>query len=216
MKKKVAICFKGLNDEFEESYENIKKCIYDSLENHGYEHITFATSTINNPEKFLSFVNTYKPVKITLNQERKAPRWNEVLVTGSDQTIVPYQLIECMNMVDEYEKENQMCFDTILILRSDLTFNKSLHEYDINDEHVNMECMFVPDYNSGDCFFWIPLKFKQQANQSFKDIVNERGSSHQAWSYFKRNGVSTHYVCGETSKRNPEYGTMFRFTRYIK
>ena len=216
MLKKVAICFKGLNDEFEESYENIKKCIYDSLENNGYEHITFVTSTINNPEKFLSFVNTYKPVKITLNQNRKAPRWNEVLETRSEHTIVPHQLNECMNMVEEYEKEKQICFDAILILRSDLTFNNPLHEYDINEECVNMECMFVPDYNSGDCFFWIPLKYKQQAKQSFKDLANERRSSHQAWAYFERNGIPTHYVCGETTKRNPEYDIMFRFTRYIK
>jgi phosphoribosylaminoimidazole-succinocarboxamide synthase len=51
-------------------------------------------------------------------------------------------------------------------------------------------------------------------HKSVSECLNNH-ISHQFFRYFEKNGLKCHYIGGETSKRNPEYDIMFRFTRNL-
>jgi hypothetical protein len=51
---------------------------------------------------------------------------------SSEYYIVPTQIIECCNMIKEYEIENNITYDYIIITRFDLTFNNMYSDYDID------------------------------------------------------------------------------------
>jgi hypothetical protein len=205
--KKVALFFRGLTNYFLESYENINSFIIQDMKK------TFDVDI---------FLNTYKtdlhdtlidklhPVKILYNNMRtEAPM----------QYIIPTQIIECCELVKNYEIENNINYDYIIITRFDLTFNNAYSEYNIDYNKINMECMFVPNdssgYNSGDNFFLFQRSYLDLIIDSVRNCLKEKSNSHQLFKYFLRNKLETHYICGETTMRNPEYNIMFIFTRYL-
>ena len=200
--KKIALCFRGLNNYFLESYDNIKTFIIDDLKKN-YEVDIFLNTYKNDLESSLKMLD---PVRILYNEMR----------TGNTMHyIVPIQIIECCELVKNYEKENNISYDYVIITRFDLTFNNTFSDYDTDLDKVNMECMFVPDYNSGDNFFLFKRSYLETIITSVKDCLNAGSNSHQLYKYFERNNLINHYICGETTKRNPEYDVMFRFTRYL-
>jgi hypothetical protein len=200
--KKIALCFRGLTNYFLESYDNIQSLIIDDLKKE-YDVDIFLNTYKNELEDSLKILN---PVKILYNEMR----------TGNTMYyIVPIQIIECCELVKNYEIENNISYDYVIITRFDLTFNNTFSGYDVDLDKVNMECMFVPDYNSGDNFFLFKRSYLEQIITSVKDCLNERSHSHQLYKYFERNNLRNHYIGGETTKRNPEYDVMFRFTRYL-
>jgi hypothetical protein len=200
--KKIALCFRGLNNYFLESYDNINSFIINDLKKE-YEVDIFLNTYKNELEDSLKVLN---PVKILYNEMR----------TGHTMFyIVPTQIIECCELVKNYENENNITYDYVIITRFDLTFNNTFSDYDIDLDKVNMECMFVPDYNSGDNFFLFKRSYLEIIIKSVKECLNEGSHSHQLYKYFERNNLTNHYIGGETTKRNPVYDVMFRFTRYL-
>lgn len=212
MGMKIAICIKGLFDFSLESFSNIRKNVFKDLEEKNHELKFFVTSQLsdlNENFSMLSIIQKIKPEKIWLNQDRKNLRGVDAMFN-----LVPKQLMDCCKIVKEYEQENEYEFDAILIIRMDLLFNKKITEEDIDYQKVNMECMFIPDMNSGDNLFWIPKKYFESTYLAFKKMVEEKNNSHQSWRYLKNENIPLHFIGGETTMRNPEYDIIFKFTRY--
>ena len=201
--KKVALCFRGLTDYFLKSYDNINNFIINDLKNE-YDVDIFLNTYKTDLEDTL--ISLLKPVKILYNEMRSG---------SSVHYIVPIQLIECCDLVKSYEKEKNIEYDYIIITRFDLTFNNTFSDYNVNFNKVNMECMLVPCYNSGDNFFLFKRNYLEPFKTSIQDCINDVNHSHQLYRYFEKNNLPTHYIGGETTKRNPVYDVMFRFTRYI-
>ena len=105
--------------------------------------------------------------------------------------------------------------DYIIITRFDIIFNNEFSKYDINYDKINLECMFVPDYNSGDNFILFKRQYLDLVNKSTKKCMECNDNSHQLYKYFNESGDICHYIGGTTTKRNPHYDVMFRFTRYV-
>jgi hypothetical protein len=205
---KIAICVKGLFDHTLESFYNINENVFKALKNENHEIKTFVVSQLDETFSLLAISEKIKPEKIWLNQDRKSQRYTAMWGT------VPLQLLDCCKIVKAYEEENDYSFDAILIIRMDVLFNKPITQENIDYSKVNMECMFVPDMNSGDNIFWIPKMYFNQTYSAFAKIIEEKNNSHQAWIYLEKENVPLHYIGGETSKRNPEYDVVIRFTRY--
>jgi hypothetical protein len=88
-------------------------------------------------------------------------------------------------------------------------------DYDIDYNKINMECMFVPDYNSGDNFYLFKRDYLDLVIQATNMLLEHGCRAHQLYIFFDKLGLQNHYICGETTKRNPHYDVMFRFTRYL-
>jgi len=205
---KIAICVKGLFDYTLESFSNVYENVFKALAFENHEIKTFIVSELKETFSLLTISEKIKPEKIWLSQDRTSQR-------GAGQfRVVPLQLLDCCKIVKEYENENNYNFDAILIIRMDILFNQHITKENINFERVNMECMFVPDMNSGDNIFWIPRIYFDQTYNAFSNMVKAGDSAHQAWRYLDDENVPMHFIGGETSKRNPDYDVVIRFTRY--
>lgn len=206
MKKKIALCFRGLSNYFINSVENIKSYIVDDLKEN-YELDIFIYTYQNDDNQII--INYLNPVKFVY-----CP--NEYLgIQHAMNGLVQVQINDCCNIVNNYEIKNNITYDYIIITRFDLTFNNKFSEYNIDFNKINMECMFVPDNNSGDNFILFPRIHLNKFINSVESNINDNSNSHQLYVYFHKNDLETHYICGETSKRNPEYDVMFRFTRHL-
>jgi len=206
MKKKIALCFRGKTNYFINSVDNIKSYIIDDLkENYELDMFIYTYQAddnqiiINylNPVRFVYCPNEYLEIKYGMYG------------------LVQRQIKDCCNIIKSYEIENSITYDYIIITRFDLTFNNKFSEYNIDYNKINMECMFVPDNNSGDNFILFPRIYLNKFINSVELNINDNSNSHQLYVYFHKNNLETHYICGETTKRNPKYDVMFRFTRYL-
>ncbi len=206
--KKVALCFRGKSNYFLNSVDNIKSHIIDNLKENYDVDIFIYTYKDDVNEALIHHLN---PVKIAHFPDEYLQRPYGSGMYG----IVQVQVKDCCNIVKTYENENNVTYDYVIITRFDLTFNNKFSEYNIDYNKINMECMFVPDYNSGDNFFLIPRIHLNSFIDSVELNIRDNSNSHQLYIYFHKNNLETHYICGETSKRNPEYDIMFRFTRYL-
>ena len=204
---RIAFCIRGLSKEFEASFLNLKTTMLDDLQCQGHTiDIFLNTYYHNDPTLFASMMTKFQPVKVLLNKMRTKPAMTY---------IVPRQCLECIDLVRQYESEHRFQYDAVIITRFDLTFNAPFSSFDIPHDKLSMECMFVPDRNSGDNFFYIPRHYLDAAYTSIQQLQAKRKISHQAWRFFEKNGIPCHYIGGETTKRNPHYDVMFRFTRYV-
>lgn len=207
MAPKIALCFRGLHTEFPRSWDNINNYIINDLRK------TFDVDI---------FLNTYKtpliddillklnPVAVLYNPGRENIRGHLSMTT-----IIPLQIIELCDLIKTYEINNNINYDYIIITRFDLIFNNEFSKYDINYDKINLECMFVPDYNSGDNFILFKRQYLDLVNKSTKKCMECNDNSHQLYKYFNESGDICHYIGGTTTKRNPHYDVMFRFTRYV-
>jgi hypothetical protein len=202
--KRIALCFRGLTNFFNESWDNIKNNIIDDLKL-SYEVDIFLNTYRDDLTE--NIVDKMKPVSTLYNESRHG--------RDSMKFIVPTQIVECSVLIKTYEAENNLKYDYIIITRFDLTFNNKFSEYNIIYDKINMECMFVPDYNSGDNFFFFKRDYLDIVEYSARKALLVNKNSHQLHYLFNEYGDMCHYIGGETIKRNPNYDVMFRFTRYI-
>jgi len=201
---KIAFCIRGLHEEYKKSCENIKTMLIDDLRSSGNTVDVF----FNTYETSLcsDLIDFYKPVHVEYKKPRQGPAmW----------VIVSKQIGECCDIIKQYSIANGVTYDYIIITRFDLTFNNKYNLYDIKYNKINMECMFVPDFCSGDNFLLFDTKFSDLVKKSTLECDKAKDHSHKLWKYFERNGLMCHYIGGETTKRHPIYDVMFRFTRHI-
>jgi len=206
--KRVALCFRGKHKEFEESYENIREFIIDDLRTKYEVDIFILTYQTELTDKIISLL---QPVSTKI--------YNDAMFMSKNAMgfIIPTQCIDACKMVIESEEKNSVKYDYVIITRFDLTFNNRFFEYDIDYSKINMECMFVPDYNSGDNFFLFDRsKFTDIFIQSNEEVMKRSDISHQLFKYILMAGYECHYIGGNTNKRATAYDVMFRFTRHIE
>ena len=131
--------------------------------------------------------------------------------------IVPTQIIECCELVRNYEIEKNVSYDYIIITRFDLTFNNTFSEYNIDWDKLNVECKGPEEinFNAGDCFHLFKRSYLEKVINSVRDCLNEKKHSHILYKNFEQNGIQMHYIAGISVKVNPNYDAMFRFTRYL-
>jgi hypothetical protein len=219
---KIAVCIKGMFDHSIESFSNINENVFRALKEEGHELKTFIVSQLDEEvHSFLAISEKIKPEKIWLSQNRKIHRTvnpTESSPRSSLQAflrVVPLQLLDCCKIVRSYEAESGYEFDAILIIRMDILLNRKITKEAIDFTKVNMECMFVPDMNSGDNIFWIPRMYFDKTEMAFSNVVSAGGHSHEVWKYLEKLGIPLHYIGGETGKRLPYYDVVFRFSRYF-
>ena len=208
---KIAVCIKGLFDFSLESFANVRENVFKALEEEHHElkfFIISQLSDLNENFSMLAIAEKIKPEKIWLSQDRTAQR------NTAMHNVVPYQLLDCCKIVKDYQQENEYEFDATLIIRMDVLFNKKLTEENIDYRKVNVECIFVPDMNSGDNIIWIPKTYFDSVYTAFSRMIEDRNNSHQAWKYFEGENVPVHYIGGATGKRQHNYDVVIRFTRY--
>lgn len=202
--KRVAVCLRGLQSLFFESWENFREMILQDLQQE-YQVDIFINSYQTSISE--SIESVLHPVSALYNESRDG--WSSI------HQIVPTQVVECCQMIKQYEENMHIEYDYILITRFDLTFNTKFREYNIDYDKINMECMFVPDMKSGDNVFFFNRKYLDVVEFSAIECLQERSNSHNLYTWFILNGGCCHYIGGETTKRGSDYDIMFRFTRYV-
>jgi hypothetical protein len=200
---RIAYCIRGKSENFERSAENTLQNMILDMRKHGHEVSVFLNTYMNNSE---SIINKYSPVKVLLNEFRDYPPMTRV---------VPLQWKECLEMVKSYQEEKSIEFDVVILTRFDIVFNNLFSEYNIDFEKVNMECIFVPDFMSGDNFILIPKAFFNVSVNVVQNLVDNKINSHETWKHFEQRNVPCHYIGGETSLRGCDYNIMFRLTRCL-
>jgi len=198
-----ALCLRGISDQFMKSYENLKTMVINDLRANGCTVDIFLNTYKTGVHEEL--IQCFQPVCVSYNE------FTEVPFGESMYSIVPKQILQCCELVKDHNNH----YDYIIITRFDLTFNKCISQEVIYRNTINMECLFVPDLNSGDNFILFPFADLSTVATSIMDCIENKDNSHQLWRYFELRGLKCHYIGGETGKRNPHYDVMFRFTRYL-
>lgn len=202
-----AFCLRGQTrgKQFSKSYKNIKTLLIDDLKQNNDVNV---------------FINTYENEYNNILIDKLNPvnyHYNKEMNEDPYSYIIPTQIIQCCKQVKEQEKNTDISYDCIIITRFDLTFNTHYSNYNIDYNKINMECMFVPDYNSGDNFLLFHRKYLDLIIKCMELSIESKEfqASHKWWKIFEKNGLECHYIGGETNKRHPHYDIMFRFTRYV-
>lgn len=201
---KIALCLRGLTNLFLKSYDNLKTNIIDDLKKNNDVDIFLNTYKTDLHDQL---VEKLSPVDILYNPNRDH-------LGMPVYYIVPLQIVECCEMVKNYEIKHNATYDVVIITRFDLIFNTPLSTHRLDYEKINVECLLLPD-NSGDNFILFHRKFIDAVIASVKTCMNEKNHAHKLWIYFQNNNLGMHYICGHTWKINPNFDVMFRFAKYV-
>ncbi|MEX0597113.1 MAG: hypothetical protein WD512_11490 [Candidatus Paceibacterota bacterium] len=203
----MAVCFRGKDDYFQKSWDTISKYIIEDLKTK-YQVDVFLNKYQSPMDA--EIIEKMNPVAILQHNNDRYKYPGELFINS-------LQMTELLNMIMVHENQNKFKYDYIIITRFDLTFNQELSKCDVNYDKINMECMFVPDMNSGDNFFLFKRDLLDIFKKSIDNCLYDRKTSHQLFRYFEAyDNDICHYIGGQTSKRHPIYDVMFRFTRNIQ
>lgn len=168
--------------DYEKSYENYKKFIFDYFENKGYKiDIYFTTNMLDDKDK-KKICEIYKPIKYNFieNKKNKTHSRNEKL-----------------NDVIELCVNSKITYDLFLITRFDLLFQKKFNESNIDFDKFNIVSQLERPNLICDNFYLFHNKYfqtfinivKQNLNKSFHKIQNQL--------YDKLNIESVNYILNE-------------------
>ena len=168
--------------DYEKSYENYKKFIFDFFENKGYDiDVYFTTNILDNKNK-KEICEKYKPIKYNFieNCEDRTKSRNEKLNNVIDL---------CLN--------SGFTYDLILITRFDLLFQKEFDKSNIDFDKFNIVSILEKPNLICDNFYLFPYKYFQIFSNIVKQNLNVSFHHIQEQLYNKLNIKSVNYILNE-------------------
>jgi hypothetical protein len=152
--------------DYEKSYENYKKFIFDFFIRKGYDIDVYFTTNYLDEADTKTICEKYNPKKYNFMENVG----NQVISRNS-------KLINVVNLCLESKKS----YDLILITRFDLLFQKNFSESNIQFDKFNLVSMLEKPNFICDNFYLFPYKYletflniaKNNLNNRFHDIKNE-------------------------------------------
>lgn len=170
--------------DYELSYENYKKFIFDFFANKGYDIDVYFTTNMLDDKNKKEIGEKYKPIQSNFieNNNDKTKGRNEKLNNVIDL---------CLN--------SGFTYDLILITRFDLLFQKEFDKSNIDFDKFNLVSILERPHLICDNFYLFPYKYlkifseivKQKLNVSFHHIQEEL--------YNKLNIQSVNYILNENT-----------------
>jgi hypothetical protein len=157
--------------DYQSSIDNYKEYIYKYFNNLGYDiDVYFATNTINDDKIKQKLLDTYKPVNYTFLE-------NEKFIDGTRdfkwmQAIKPRNLK--MKAAIECCLNSNINYDTCLITRFDLLFQKDFSKSNIKLDTLNLVSILERPTYICDNFYLFPYKL---LNNIYKLVINNIDNS---------------------------------------
>jgi hypothetical protein len=98
-----------------------------------------------------------------------------------------------IRLIKEYENENNILYDLIIITRLDLEFHKNLNEMNIDYDKFNI----VVNHKSGNCDdnLWIfPRKYLDNYDNTLNDLLYNNEITHAINHYLLKNKIDLNYM----------------------
>ena len=168
--------------DYEKSYENYKKFIFEFFISMGYDIDVYFTTNLLDEEDTKTICEKYNPKK-----------YNFMENAGNINACRNLKLINVINLC----LGSKITYDLILITRFDLLFQKDFTESNIQFDKFNLVSILETPNFICDNFYLFPYKYLQpflevsinNLNNRFHDIKNEL--------YEKINPNSIHYILNE-------------------
>jgi hypothetical protein len=168
--------------DYEKSYENYKKFIFEFFISMGYDIDVYFTTNFLDEEDTKTICEKYKPKK-----------YNFMNNSGNYDVSRNVKLVSSINLC----LESKITYDLILITRFYLLFQKDFSESNIQFDKFNLVSMLEKPNLLCDNFYLFPYKYLQpfleisinNLNLRFHDIKNEL--------YEKINPISINYILNE-------------------
>lgn len=172
---KLALCFFGISKyeyeyepwtyknkyrivDYNKSYDNYKKYIFDFFENKGYNIDVYFTTNILNDYDKREICEKYKPVKCNF------------IKTNPDNLISKN---EKLNNVIDLLIESKNNYDSVLITRFDLLFQKDFNESNIILDKFNLVSILENPNYICDNFYLFPYKYLSDFSKIIKKSMNK-------------------------------------------
>ena len=143
--------------DYENSYENYKKYIFNFFENKGYKIDVYFTSNILNDDDKKKICEKYKPVKCMFIENNK----NNHLSRNNK-----------LNSVIDLCLESNINYDLVLITRFDLIFKKKFEESNIKFDKFNLVSILEKDNLICDNFYLFPYKYLKDFSNICKNNMH--------------------------------------------
>jgi len=168
--------------DYEKSYENYKKFIFDFFENKGYDIDVYFTTNMLDDKNKKEICEKYKPIKYNC------------IENGEDQT---KSRNEKLNNVIDLCLNSGFTYDLILITRFDLLFQKEFDKSNIDFDKFNI--VSILEYSNVICdnFYLFPYKYFQIFSNIVKQNLNVSFHYIQEDLYNKLNIKSVNYILNE-------------------
>jgi hypothetical protein len=182
--------------DYNNSYENYKKYIFDYFKDKGYDiDIYFTTNSLDDKDK-KEICDKYNPVKCNFikNQKNRFVSRNLKIVDVIDLCI-----------------ESGNIYDLILITRFDLLFQKNFDESNIQYDKFNLVSVLETPNLLCDNFYLFPYKYLHTFSDICKNNLNNNFHFIQSELYQKIGTDSVHYILNENTSIN--YLTFYKIVR---
>lgn len=171
--------------DYEKSYENYKKFIFDFFENKGYDiDVYFTTNILDNKDK-KKICEKYKPIKYNFIK-------NDKNIKKSRNQKLNNVIDLCLN--------SGFTYDLILITRFDLLFQKEFDKSNIDFDKFNIVSILERQNLICDNFYLFPYKYFQIFSNIVKQNLNKSFHCIQKDLYNKLNITSVNYILNENRK----------------
>lgn len=142
--------------DYEKSYENYKKIIFDYFENIGYDIDVFFTTNILDNKNEKKICEIYKPIKYNFIEKARHEKLNNVIEL-------------CIN--------SRITYDLILITRFDLLFQKNFSESNIDFDKFNLVSILEKPHLICDNFYLFPYKYLKIFSKIVKETIIRENSN---------------------------------------
>ena len=171
--------------DYEKSYENYKKFIFDFFKNKGYDIDVYFTTNMLDDKNKKEICEKYKPIKYTFieNGKNNTTSRNEKLNNVIDL---------CLN--------SGFTYDLILITRFDLLFQKEFDKSNIDFDKFNIVSILEMPNLICDNFYLFPYKYFQTFSNIVKQNLNVSFHLIQEQLYNELNIKSVNYILNENCR----------------
>jgi hypothetical protein len=194
----IAFCLRGIHYlvppvnqfepvDYELSYKNNKKFLYDSING----NIDFFISSYHTVKE-KDVIEKFKPVQYVFNDFNKDDDGYKAMLIHT---------YNCIIMVINEENEKNKKYDLIITTRFDHIFFKYFTEMNIDFNKMNIE-MKHSSGNCDDTFWVIPRSLLETFHNAIVSLLNLRKITHEINKFIPENDINYMYIIDETDYKN--------------
>jgi len=228
---RIAVCLRGISYlenyqhkyglppytiDFRDTSESILTNLIQPLRDDGYDVDVFFETYHHVHEEELR--RTYNPVKEHFKDYQAIPIGISQTLIGEPMLID--QHLECIKLIETYEKDNNLLYDQILITRFDLYFYKKITTVGLDFYTFNYSFMHLarsPNgtiFSSEDNFIFYPRAKNNKLIACFNQMKIDGHSTHLSGKYLVDSVETVKYLFGEKGDGAYDY-PFYKFGRHI-
>lgn len=199
--------------DFRDTFLSFKKNVVEPYLKKGYE-VDIFISTYNNKYN-VELLEMYKPVKYNFIDYEQIPLGESQQIIGEPMIID--QIKNCINMIEEHEKEKNFLYDFVIITRFDLYFYQNIDDIFIDFNNINLLFYHITKervFSSEDNFIFYPRNKQNLIKYCLEKLKKDVKSSHILGKYLIINGETIKYLFGEKGEGSYDY-PFYKFGRHI-